>query len=280
MAGNPPNPLQPFGHPGDERTGNIADLQTSVFSIHQSNLEIMRQLLDMNRSIHGMQRRLDKFELFYQQYKALDRFLRVQVSSFSANSTVLSNNLVRLSENTHSQTLHTKNDVTHLKELIFNLLSTSDEIKAHVKRKSEEESYQASKRAKSPQDIPGMSKQEMIETCTLWWNNLTQEPVASEENPKPPAVAVPQAPVELPVLNIKQVSGEPAHDVDSELPNENIVDPPVPDVDGELLIEQNAGPVSDKSRIIHPDDVGQEKEEPVTAKDDSIDQDDTASESR
>ena len=195
---------------------------------------------------------------------------------------MLSNNLVRLSENTHSQTLHTKNDVTHLKELIFNLLNQSDEIKAYLKRKSQQERFQSGKRPKLPEDDPGMSKQEMIETCTLWWNTLTQEPVVSEENSKPSAVEAPPGGVEAPVLQIKQVAGAPVYDVGEELRSEQVVGPLGGDVEGEPQNEQNAGPAVQS--IIYPDnnhdDAGQEKEEPVTANDDSIDQDDTDSEAR
>lgn len=120
MSRKPPNPYPPTNKNDIVPSGKIADLQSSVFSLHQANLEMMRHIIDINKTMSGMSHRLNQFNLYHKRNKALDIFLRNQVNTFSSNCTMFSYNLHRNTKNYNIIAQEAKSDVTHMKDLLTN----------------------------------------------------------------------------------------------------------------------------------------------------------------
>ena len=166
-------------------TGKISDLQNQVHLLRNDVNSLRRDFDDVIASQNRIYTRLLQTERMVIRFNNLDNFIRTQVSSITAHARISTSSITRLLECTANTVQENKNDMSHIKQLIFSLQNTTDEIYQAHKRKRFDDDVGTNKKASSPL----ISDKELASMREAFVNSLTQptQEEASQPNQKEPS---------------------------------------------------------------------------------------------
>ena len=166
-------------------TGKISDLQNQVHLLRNDVNSLRRDFDDVIASQNRIYTRLLQTERMVTRFNNLDNFIRTQVSSITAHARISTSSITRLLECTANTVQENKNDMSHIKQLIFSLQNTTDEIYQAHKRKRFDDDVGTNKKASSPL----ISDEELASMREAFVNSLTQptQEEASQPNQKEPS---------------------------------------------------------------------------------------------